>query len=273
MSVTTLELEDRVVPAWGGSLDMHVKVAGSGPPIVYLHAAGGPDWDAFLDRLATRHTVYAPEHPGTGDGDPDAIEMVEDLWDLVLIYEEVIRALEFASPPVCIGQSLGGMLAAELAASFPDLFSKLVLLAPAGLWREDLAPREWLSSPPEELPQRLFRDPSSPEAQAFFAVPDDPAAALEAQVRAIWAMGCMGKFAWPIPDRGLDRRLHRVAAPTLVVWGDRDDILPAGYAADWKDAIADSTVAIVPDSGHVVQVEQREKVLQLVSDFIDSDSL
>lgn len=267
MSVTEIQLHEVTLKVWGGNIEMHVKRGGSGSPIVYLHGAGGPDWDAFLDDLTASHAVYALEHPGTGDGDLNAIYEVESLSDLVLIYEETIRALELGAAPICIGQSMGGMLAAELAATFPDLFSKLVLLAPAGLWREDLAPREWLTSPPEQMPQRLFLDPAKPEARAFFALPDDPDEALASQIGTIWALGCVGKFGWPIPEKGLCNRLHRVTTPTLVIWGDSDDIMPVGYAGDFGKAISDSRVEIVPESGHLVQVEQRQKVLDLVAEF------
>jgi len=71
-----------------------VKIAGSGAPIVYLHGAGGPAWDPFVDALAPHHTVYAPDHPGTGDTARDAIHRVPSLWDLVLIYDELLDALD-----------------------------------------------------------------------------------------------------------------------------------------------------------------------------------
>src|ERR1700716_3067634 len=63
---------ERTLRVWDGRLQMHVKVAGSGPPVVYFHAAGGAHWDGFLNNLAERYTVYAPEHPGTSVGDPNA---------------------------------------------------------------------------------------------------------------------------------------------------------------------------------------------------------
>ena len=136
-STTGHELQETVFDVWDGQLQMHVKHAGTGEPVIYLHAAGGPIWDGFLDLVAARHTVYAPEHPGTSAGDADAIDRVSELSDLVLIYEQTIRAMRLSAPPACVGSSVGGMLAAEPAASFPTLFSRLVLLAHAGLWRED----------------------------------------------------------------------------------------------------------------------------------------
>src|SRR5918912_1988351 len=117
----------RSVRVWQDKLESQVKVAGKGPPAVYFHSAGGPLWDGFLDALAEHYTVYAPEHPGTSVGDPTAIEQVDDLWDLVLVYDEVFAALGLDSP-VVLGQSFGGMIACELAATFPRRARKLVLL-------------------------------------------------------------------------------------------------------------------------------------------------
>jgi len=100
------------VPVKHCDFEAKVKVGGSGPPVVYLHTAGGPFWDGFLDILAEDHTVYAPDHPGTGDTDRDSIYGVDTLWDLILIYDELLAALDLSSVPV-IGSSFGGMMACE----------------------------------------------------------------------------------------------------------------------------------------------------------------
>ena len=72
-------LTDRRVSVWQNKISANVKVAGSGPPLVFLHSAGGLVWDRFLETLAARHTVYAPEQPGLTEGDPDAISHVDNL--------------------------------------------------------------------------------------------------------------------------------------------------------------------------------------------------
>ncbi len=75
--------------------------------------------------------AHATACSGAVPAKPEAIRQVDDLWDLVLVYQEVISALDLRDPPV-IGQSFGGMLACELAANFPTLFSRLVVLDPIG---------------------------------------------------------------------------------------------------------------------------------------------
>ncbi|MEA2228371.1 MAG: hypothetical protein QOC64_3635 [Solirubrobacteraceae bacterium] len=268
MSATTPTIEDRAVEVWDGRVTLHVKVMGSGPPLLYLHPAAGLAFDPFLHTLAERFTIYAPECPGTSPGDPHAIHQVDDVSDLVLIYEEAIRTLDLGGPPIAIGQSFGGMLTAELAAHFPGLFSKIVLLGPIGLWRAEAPLANWIAAPPTDLPAMLFHDPSGPAAQAMFTLPEDPAQAVAAQAGLVWALGCTGKFCWPIPERGLHKRLHRITAPALIVWGEQDNLNPVVYAEEFGRAIANSRVEIVPDCGHIPQVEQAETTLKLVNDFL-----
>ena len=76
-----------------------MTVGGDGPPVVYLHTAGGPRWDGFLDGLAEQHTVYAPDHPGLGATARESIYGVDDLWDLVLIYDELLDELGLGDVP------------------------------------------------------------------------------------------------------------------------------------------------------------------------------
>lgn len=144
--MTANTVRDEAVDVWDGRLRLHVKVAGDGPPLVFFHPLAGLAWDPFLDQLAARHTVYAPQHPGTTPGDPRAIDQVQTFWELLLCYEELLRALGL-DRPTAVGQSYGGMVAADLAANFPQLFSRLVLLSPAGLWRDDAPSRSRRWSP------------------------------------------------------------------------------------------------------------------------------
>ncbi|MBJ8347078.1 alpha/beta fold hydrolase [Antrihabitans sp. YC2-6] len=261
------EVTERVVEVWNGKIRLRFKVTGSGPGLVYLHPAAGLAWDGFLARLAQDYTVYAPEFPGTSPVDPYAIHHVDDLWQLVLLYEEAIRRLDIGTP-VLVGQSFGGMLAAELAAAYPDQFDKLVLLDPIGLWREDKPVANWITAAPTELPAMLFADPEGQAAQAMFTPPTDPEEAIAAGAGMVWALGCTGKFVWPIPDKGLKNRLHRITAPTLIIWGEQDKLIDVSYADEFACRIAGSTVATVPGAGHIPQVEQTDLTHKHVDGFL-----
>jgi pimeloyl-ACP methyl ester carboxylesterase len=245
-----------------------VAVAGAGPPLLFFHAAAGLAWDGFLDALAGRYTVHAIEHPGTGEGNPDAIHEIDDLWDLVLFHDDVLAALRLPPAPV-VGHSFGGMVAAELAATRPERVSRLVLLCPVGLWRDDAPVTNWMTvTPSSELGKVLFADPESPAARSFLALPQEAEERVRAQARFLWALGCTGKFVWPIPDRGLHKRLHRITAPTLVVWGREDRLAPAIYATEFGRRIRGARVEIVADAGHELQLERPDVVTPLVLGFL-----
>jgi pimeloyl-ACP methyl ester carboxylesterase len=259
---------DRQVTVWQGKITPHIKVAGSGAPVVFLHGAAGLVWDEFLDALAMHHTVYAPEHPGTTVGDPDSINHLDNLWDLVLYYYEVFDACGLASVPV-IGHSFGGMVAAELAATNPERISKLVLISPIGLWRDDMPITNWMIiTPATDLPQYLFYDPSGPVAQKVFGMPDDPQLLVEAQLRFHWSLACTGKFVWPIPDKGLKKRIHRIKAPTLLVWGKEDRLVSPVYAQEFASRIPGARVEQLDQTGHMPAMEHPTRVATLVREFL-----
>ena len=256
------------VDVWHGEIPLYTRVEGNGDPIFYFHPAGGPLWNPFLDWLAQRYTVYMPYHPGIHPEAPQAIHKVKSIEHLVLLYEELIERLR-VRPVAMFGQSFGGMVACEMAAWRPDVTPKLVVFDPVGLWRED-APvlPQWMIRPPHELPELLFANPSSPAAQQFLAVPDDPEAAVKAQVALGWAIACTGKFVWPLPDKGLADRLPRIQAETLIVWGREDKLIPAIYAEEFGRLIPRSRIVIIENCGHIPEVEATSEVIRAVSMFL-----
>jgi pimeloyl-ACP methyl ester carboxylesterase len=263
----TPTISEESVEVWNGRIAMRVKVAGAGSPLLYLHPAAGLAWDPFLSHLAERYTVYAPEFPGTSVGDPYAIHQIDTLGDVVLAYEELVRKLGLVKP-VVVGQSFGGMVAAELASTFPDLPTALVLLDPIGLWLDQHPIASWVSTPADKLPELLFHDPTGPAAQAALALPEDPEQQRAVIAGLVWAFGCTGKFAWPIPDRGLRNRLHRVSARTLILWGRNDRLADVAYAGEFANAITGSKVAIFDDCGHIPQVEKYDLTVHAVDEFL-----
>ena len=84
----------------------------------------------------------------------------------------------------------------------------------------------------------------------------------------VWALGATGKFVWPIPDKGLKKRMHRIKAKALIVWGEDDALVSSVYANEFAARIANSKVAIIKDCGHVPQVERLEILKPLVADFL-----
>ncbi len=258
---------ERVVSVVDGRIQAHVKTAGAGPPLVFLHGAYGLAWDPFLDALAQTHTVYAPEHPGTTRGDPDAIHVLDDLWDLVLFYDDLFDQLGLEAPAV-VGHSFGAMVAAEIAATHRKRVSRLVLISPIGLWRDDTPVQNWMTLAPDVLVKAVCADPEGPIAKQAFALPEDPEAQVDAVVQLTWTLACTGKFVWPIPDKGLKKRLHRVRVPTLIVWGQQDGLVPPVYAGEFARRINGARVETVDRAAHLPQLEQLGVVAPMVKSFL-----
>jgi pimeloyl-ACP methyl ester carboxylesterase len=253
---------------WDGQITTRVHSAGSGDPVVFLHGAGGLLWDPFLDGLAERFTVHAPEHPGTTPGDPDGIRPLANLWDLILYYEELFDALGLDAPAV-IGHSFGGMVAGEIAATFRRRVSRLVLVSALGLWRDESPIPNFMVMTPEEFVPLMVADQNGPVAQQFLAPPDlESEAGQTAVIQMTWSLACTGKFIWPIPDRGLSKRLHRVTAPTLIVWGHRDSLVKSVYADEFARRIGGSRVEVLENAAHFPHLEQLDRTLNLVTEFL-----
>jgi pimeloyl-ACP methyl ester carboxylesterase len=260
-AVETTTVSERIVELREGKLVTRVLVAGEGPPLLFLHGAGGLMWDPLLEGLATRFTVYAPEHPGSGQS--VGLEELRDLWDLVLYYNDLLDALSLGQVTV-VGQSFGGMVAAELAANNPDRVARLVLLAPIGLWRDDVPIPDIAGMAPENLARLVLADPNSPLAAALAPPVDDPDALFQAAMR----MASILHFIWPIPDKGLSRRIHRVQAPTLLLWGKQDGLVPPVYADEFASRLRTAEVAMIDDAGHLPQLEQPDAVRARVLAFL-----
>jgi pimeloyl-ACP methyl ester carboxylesterase len=244
---------------WQNTLQTDVEVRGDGPPLVYLHGPWGltPDL-GFVERLAREWTVYAPRHPGTTRGDPDGIHRLDSLHDLVVYYAELLDALHLDRITL-MGHSVGGMLACELAAAMPPLVQKLVLMDSIGLWLDEHPVRNWMIMPEDRLREALFADPA--HATAFFTQSTDP----EDRADRIWALACTAKFIWPVPDKGLKRRIHRVNAPTLIIWGAEDGIAPSLYADEFARRIQGARSFCIEGAGHLPHLEQPEAVLHAIA--------
>ena len=260
-------VQERTLSLWQDQIQARVKIAGNGPPLVFFHGPTGLVWDSFLDTLSESFTLYAPEHPGTTPGDPDGVKILDGLWDLILYHYELLDQLGLEAPAV-VGHSYGGMLAAEVAATNPNRVSRLVLIDPIGLWRDDAPVKNWMSMAPDAVAQASFYDPDGPIAKKALALPEDPEARIQAELHHIWSMSCTGKFIWPIPDKGLKKRLHRIRASTLIIWGQNDGLVSPVYAQEFASRIAGSRVELIDGAAHVPHLEQQAQVSGLVQEFL-----
>jgi pimeloyl-ACP methyl ester carboxylesterase len=252
----------------GGDFNVRYYQEGTGEHLVFLHSAGGlPAFTPELEALSKRFTVTAPLLPGFGsDGEEHLHEEVQKLvfwgWDLL-----DALAVEY---PLLVGHSFGGMLAAEMAATEPRRVKKLILAAPAGLFLEDHPTLDVFAMTPAALVNAAFHDPQCEAAKALATPPSDPAAATEAIVSRVRALAAAGRFLWPNGERGLNERLYRIKAPTLLLWGESDRLIHPVYADAFKRLLvgaASVQVRKLTAAGHVLFAEQPQAVLDAIVEF------
>jgi pimeloyl-ACP methyl ester carboxylesterase len=260
--------EVRRLSLWQNRIQTEIEVSGSGPPLVYLHGPWGlaPD-RGFIADLAEGFTVHAPKFPGTSRGDPDAAHALGGWHDLVVYHGELLERLGLAAPALA-GHSFGGLVAAEIAAAAPTSPGRLVLIDPVGLWRDEEPVTNWMVLSDKARRGALFADPDGEAAKHFFTVPAEAAERVDTLSQMIWAQACTGKFVWPIADRGFARRAHRIAAPTLIVWGRQDRIIAPAYAQEFAQRIAGAKIALIDGAGHLPQLEQPAAVTKAVRGFL-----
>jgi pimeloyl-ACP methyl ester carboxylesterase len=138
----------------GGSI--HLLRGGDGPPLLFLHGAGGAGlWHPFHGLLAEHTSVFAPDAPGFGLS--DTLPGVDAVDDLVYFYLDLLDRLGLESPAI-VGHSFGAWCAAELAVHSPERVGRLVLLSPVGLRIPGHMPLDFFFLQPQEVPPVLFHD-------------------------------------------------------------------------------------------------------------------
>jgi pimeloyl-ACP methyl ester carboxylesterase len=245
-----------------------VLEAGQGAPVVFFHGAGGLlGREDMLERLARRFHVYAPEWPGYGADAGE--EKLDDMLDFALHGWDVIEAFGLDGRPSLIGHSMGGMIAAEMACIANTAVEKLVLIASAGLWLDRHPVPDIFAMLPFELAQVLFADPKSGEKLLTGGIDFSNMDALkEFMIANSRRLGTAGKILFPIPNRRLSKRLYRLAAPTLLVWGRQDKLIPLVYAERFRELIPQAQLAVIDAAGHMVPYEQPEKTAAEIERFI-----
>jgi len=221
--------------------------------------------DPLLAALATKYRVSAPLLPGYGRSEGE--EGLRDMLDVTLHALDVLEKLKLKKP-IVVGHSMGGMIAAEMAAIAHTEIRKLCLLAPAGLWLDQHPVADIFSKLPYELPGLLFHDADAGQKLlASGGNMEDPEFLKQFLVMRARQLGMAGKILFPIPDRGLAQRLYRITARTLIVWGREDVLVPPVYGDAFKKAISKSKLLRIAKAGHAVGQEKPLVVLRAIRDF------
>lgn len=243
--------------------ETHVLEGGSGPNLLFLHGAGGiTAEDPFLNALAAKYHVYAPLLPGYGAS--DECGEIRDMLDVTLHTYDVMGALGL-SKPILAGHSMGGMIAAEMAAVCPNDVEKLCLICPAGLWLDDHPIPDLFALLPYELPALLFHDAEAGGKMMTAGMDFSNLEFLKSfLIQNARQMGMAGKLLFPIPDRGLRQRLYRIKAQTLLIWGGSDKLITPRYAQEFKKLIPGAELVSIPEAGHLVPLEKPAQTIAAI---------
>jgi len=239
------------------------REGGSGPPLLFLHGAGGAESALpFLLPFTDRHRVIVPDHPGFGRS-PDP-HWLDNIHDVAYAYLDVLDALDLRGVHV-LGTSLGGWIAMEIAIRNRTRLASLTLVAAAGIRPGDIPTGDLFMWSPEDRVRKLVASASF--AEKILALPQTPEQA-EVALRNHFTTA---KLAWEprFFDPNLEKWLHRLALPTQVVWGDQDRLFPVEYGRKLAGLIPGSRFTVIEDCGHLPQIEQPDRLAELVAAHID----
>ncbi|MGB7101868.1 MAG: alpha/beta fold hydrolase [Xanthobacteraceae bacterium] len=254
------EETDRLVTR---GVSVRVWRAGTGPPLLFLHGAGG--WPAplpFFERLSRRYALTVPEHPCFGASDDP--QWLRSVADLAMYYLDLLDQV-YASPVHVIGHSLGGWTAAEAAVRNVNRIASLTLLAPAGIRVKGIPPGDNFIWSPEEAAHNRFHDQSFAKTLLTAPPPNEEQLDIELQTK-LAAVKFGWEPRWLNPD--LEKWLHRITVPTHVVWGREDKILPSAYAKLWGERVPGAQVSMIEACGHSPHVERSDLCADKVLAFL-----
>jgi pimeloyl-ACP methyl ester carboxylesterase len=260
------ETTHTIAMAEHGPVAITVSESGAGRPFLLLHGGAGPlSVEAFGGRFANEHParVLIPTHPGF-----QATPRPESLTEprqLAQLYLALLDELELTDVTV-VGNSIGGWIAAEMAAlASPTRISSVVIVDAVGLDLPENPVVDFFSLSFAEIAQRSYHaperfaiDPASlpPEAQQAMAG--------NRQVLAVYGGQAMA-------DPSLSGRLAEIELPTLVVWGESDEIANAEYGRAFAEKIPGTRFELMRGVGHLPQIEHPAALSELVWAFADAN--
>ena len=237
---------------------------GTGARIGFLAGFGGlPRWVPFLDRLAEARTVIVPSLPGFPGGDRGHT-VLDNHLDWVLAVRDIIDKAGLAGADL-VGSSVGGSFAAEMAAIWPDRVKRLTLIAPFGLFdAKDPATDPWAQRP-DQIPGLMTADPDT-----YRTLKEMPVGAnsTEWPIEQTRAAEAAARIFWPLGNTRLERRLGLITAPTLIIWGENDRLMPRSYAGTIAHAIrAKTETKIIGGAGHLAELDKPDEVAAAILGF------
>ena len=258
-----IDLEERWVEVNGHPCRVWEK--GSGEPLGVLPGIGGaPRWTPFMEALSAWRRVIVPSLPGF----PGALghDSLDTHLDWMIASHELLMAAGLEGADL-VGVSVGGAIAADIAAIWPTFTRRLVLIAPYGLFDEDDPSTDPFAVRPPDIGRCL-----SANAGAY----DDVFSVPEGEDRVEWlvtlarAQEAAARILWPLGNTRLDKRLHRIGIPTLLLWGDQDQVIPRSYADRLVSGVRGETrVETISAAGHLADIDEPAAAAAAIQKFLN----
>jgi pimeloyl-ACP methyl ester carboxylesterase len=247
-----------------GGFSCRVWEKGTGERLGFLAGLGGlVRWTPFLDRLAERRRVIVPSLPGFPGG--HGHERLDTLVDWVTATLDLLEAAGLDGADL-VGASVGGALAAEVAACSHATVRKLALLAPLGAYDPELPPADPWAVRDENLASLLC---AQPEHLVAHVRPPEGADGLEHMIVLARASEAAARLLWPTMDTGIEKRLHRIRAPTLLLWGAEDRVVAPAYAERIARGIgAHARAQVLASAGHRLDLDAPDAAALAVLAFL-----
>jgi len=241
---------------------IRVLRAGLGPPLIFLHGASGHvGWLPFLDTLAQRFDVIAPEHPGFGASDDPA--WLDHPSDLAYFYLDLMAQLGLKNVHL-VGTSLGGWIAAELAVRNTSRLASLTLVCAVGITADGAVMDDIFRMSAEENARRFYFDPARVQRR-LESLKSADARVLVRNRSTVVRLG-YPRFVNP----QLAKWLHRVDVPTLLIWGENDGLVPVKFGEAYRRLIPNASLTVIPQAGHAPFEEQPEAFLARFEEFLQA---
>jgi abhydrolase domain-containing protein 6 len=238
---------------------------GNGPKLGFVAGFGGlPRWMPFLDELAKSRTVIVPSVPGFPGGDRGH-SVLDTHLDWMLAMRDLLEKAGLAGADIA-ASSVGASLAADAAALWPASVRKLALIAPFGLFDEKDPPTDPWAQRADHVAGLMCADP---EIYKDMKAAPEGANSIEWPIEQVRASEAAARIFWPLGNTRIEKRLGMIKAPTLLLWGEQDRIMPRSYADKFASMISGpTTVKTIPGAGHLAEHDKPAEAARLILEFL-----
>jgi pimeloyl-ACP methyl ester carboxylesterase len=246
-------------------IDLVLIKGGAGKPLLILHEESGyPGWMQWNETLAKERTLLIPQQPGFGK--TPRLDWMRSYRDLAGFYSVVLREMKL-DPVDVIGFSAGGFIAAEMAAANSRIFSHLVLVGPTGIKPGQGEIADIFPLTIRSLLRLTVADVATPEFSKIYGgemTPEQFEAFEDARAET-------ARIGWEpyMHNPSLPYLLNGVKnLPTLLIWGQKDAVVPKGCITAYQQAITGAKVVEIPNVGHRPEIENSTEFVRVVREFL-----